>query len=94
LGWSNSLALNGKLTVVTTINTARTNIIATVNGNILTLAWPTDHTGWYLQLQTNTTATGLYTNWVTLPGSQLVNTTNMTINPANGAVFYRMSLTP
>jgi hypothetical protein len=27
---------------------------------------------------------------VTLPGSDLVNSTNMTINPANGAVFYRM----
>jgi hypothetical protein len=27
---------------------------------------------------------------VTLPGSDAVITTNLTINPANGAVFYRL----
>ena len=90
LGWSNSLAINGRLTVIATVNTNPTNITAVVNGNQLTLNWPADHTGWHLQIQTNSLSTGLNTNWVTLPGSDLVNSTNMTINPANGAVFYRM----
>jgi autotransporter-associated beta strand protein len=90
LGWNNSLAINGRLTVIATANTNPTNITATVSGNVLTLSWPADHTGWHLQIQTNSLSTGLNTNWVALPGSDLVNTTNITINPANGAVFYRM----
>ena len=90
LGWSNSLAINGRLTVIATVNTNPTNITAVVNGNQLTLNWPADHTGWHLQIQTNSLSSGLNTNWVTLPGSDLVNSTNMTINPVNGAVFYRM----
>ena len=28
--------------------------------------------------------------WVAVPNSANVNTTNMTINPANGTVFYRL----
>ncbi|MGC3957608.1 MAG: hypothetical protein QM813_06495 [Verrucomicrobiota bacterium] len=31
--------------------------------NQLALFWPTDHTGWRLQVQTNTLAVGLNTNW-------------------------------
>ena len=67
-----------------------TNITAVLAGNLLTLSWPTDHLGWRLQVQTNALPAGLSTNWATLPGSDLVNSTNFTINPANGAVFYRM----
>jgi len=47
-----------------------------------------------LQVQTNVPGTGLGTNWVTLPGSDLVTGTNITINPANGAVFYRLVYYP
>jgi autotransporter-associated beta strand protein len=90
LGWSNSLAINGSLAVVVTVNPNPTNLTSSVSGNTLSLTWPADHTGWKLQIQTNGIATGLNTNWVTLPGSELVNSTNLTINPANGAVFYRM----
>ncbi len=90
LGWSNSLALNGRLMVVVTVNPNPTNITLSVNGNVLTLAWPSDHTGWHLQIQTNSLSNGLGTNWVTLPGSESVNTTNFTINPANSTVFYRL----
>jgi len=54
------------------------------------LSWPADHTGWRLQSQTNSLATGLYTNWVAVPNSQLNNHFTNAVNPANGAVFYRM----
>jgi hypothetical protein len=67
-----------------------TNITAVLSGNALTLSWPADHLGWRLQVQTNSLAAGFGTNWVTLPGSELVTGTNITINSANGAVFYRM----
>ena len=30
-------------------------------------------------------------NWVTIPGTDQVTGTNLTINPANGAVFYRLT---
>jgi hypothetical protein len=67
-----------------------TNTTSVVSGNILTLSWPADHLGWRLQVQTNSLPAGLSTNWVTVPGSDLVTSTNLTINPGNGAVFYRM----
>jgi autotransporter-associated beta strand protein len=88
--WSNNLAINGSITLINPVATNPTNLTATVNGSTLTLSWPADHTGWHLQLQTNSLSTGLATNWVTWPGTDLVNTTNITINPANGSVFYRM----
>jgi hypothetical protein len=67
-----------------------TNISAVLSGNTLALSWPADHLGWRLQVQTNSLSAGLGTNWVTLPGSDLVTSTNMPINPGNRAVFYRM----
>jgi hypothetical protein len=67
-----------------------TNVTAVLSGNALTLSWPADHLGWRLQVQTNSLAAGLGTSWVTVPGSDLVTSTNMPINPANGAVLYRM----
>ncbi len=67
-----------------------TNIIAETSGNTLTLSWPADHRGWQLQVQTNPPSAGLSTNWVTVPGSDVVTGTNITINPTNGAVFYRL----
>jgi autotransporter-associated beta strand protein len=91
--WTNNVAVDGTIGVlvgVPNVNTTPTNLTATVSGNVLTLAWPADHTGWHLQIQTNSLSVGLGTNWVTWPGSDLVNTTNLTINPANGSVFYRM----
>lgn len=72
------------------VATNPTNIVSSVSGNQLTLSWPTDHTGWRLQVQTNSSTVGLSSNWVTVPGSTSVNSVTATINPTNGAVFYRM----
>src|ERR1017187_6785083 len=67
-----------------------TNIAITAIGGAINLSWPTDHLGWHLQVQTNAPGAGLGTNWVTLPGSDQMNGTNITIDPANGTVFYRL----
>lgn len=67
-----------------------TNIVTAISANALTLSWPSDHRGWHLQVQTNAPGSGLTTNWLNVPGSDLVTSTNITINPANGAVFYRL----
>ena len=93
LGWSNSLAINGMLTVISVINTNAFTLTNSLSGNVLKLSWPADHTGYRLLVQTNTLGTGLNPSpaaWFTVPGSASVNSTNITINPNNGTVFYRM----
>ena len=92
VAWSNSLAVDGSIQVVQSFATYSTNITATVTGSTLTIAWPSTHLGWNLQCQTNSLGTGLTSNWVTIPGSSGVITTNITINPANPTVFYRLSM--
>jgi hypothetical protein len=92
LYWTNNLAVNGSIAVVAaaTVNTNSANIVATFSGSTLTLSWPADHRGWHLQVQTNSLSVGLGTNWVTIPGSDAVTSTNVTVNPLNGSVYYRM----
>jgi autotransporter-associated beta strand protein len=94
LYWTNRLAINGSIAVINPVTTIPTNIVVSVNGGNLTLSWPADHTGWYLQSQTNTLGKGIGTNWVTMPGSSTVNSVTIPINRANPAIFYRMSLNP
>jgi alpha-N-arabinofuranosidase len=53
-------------------------------------SWPSDHTGWQLQAQTNNPGTGLGTNWVNVPGSMQTNQMAMPLNATNGAVFFRL----
>ena len=94
LGWNWNSA-SGTLSIVTTVNPNPTNITYSVNGNTLTLTWPADHTGWTLQCQTNALGVGLNTAsnaWFNVPGSTSVNTTNITVNPKQPAVFYRLKL--
>lgn len=90
INWTNKLAVDGSIAVLSTVATNPTNITFSVTSNVLTLSWPADHTGWRLQAQTNSLANGLGTNWVDVAGATSVNSTNFIINPANGAVFYRL----
>jgi len=82
--------LSAKYGVATSVNTNPTNITSTVAGNTLTLNWPADHTGWTLQVQTNSLSTGLGTNWVRVSSSTTTNQVSIPIAPANGSVFYRL----
>lgn len=55
------------------------------------LNWPTDHTGWQLQIQTNSLTGGLGTNnWVTVTGSTLTNQIYLPVTPTNDTVFFRL----
>jgi autotransporter-associated beta strand protein len=88
LAWTNKLAIDGTLQVLSTVATTSTNIGSqTLNGGIL-LSWPADHIGWRLQNQTN--AAGLGTNWVDIPGSTATNQIWIGINPTNSPVFFRL----
>jgi len=94
LGWNtNTLVTDGILRIVATVNTNPTNLTATVAGNVLTLFWPADHTGWRLLVQTNNLASGISLNtndWVTVPGSAGINQTNFTVDPTKPTEFYRL----
>jgi hypothetical protein len=76
--------------VVSSVSLAPASITMEASGNTIALSWPMDHLGWHLQVQTNTPEAVWGTNWVTLPGSDLVTGTNIAINPTNGAVFFRL----
>ncbi len=72
------------------VNTNPTNIVYSLTDNVLTLSWPADHTGWQLQMQTDSLSVGINTNWVNVAGSTSTNRVVVPINPANGSVFYRL----
>ena len=85
----------GNLSVVPAIsvNTNAPNVLATVNGNKLSLFWPSDHVGWRLQVQTNNLSHGVSLNqadWGTVSGSSTTNQEVITINPALPAEYYRL----
>jgi len=84
IGSTNTLIVGGG------VNTSPTNIVTSISGNQLTLAWPADHIGWTLQSQTNSLNTGLTTTWYDVDGSTTTNQVIITIDPANPTVFYRM----
>lgn len=88
--WTNKLAVNGSIAVISTVNPNPTNLVYNLSGNTLSLSWPADHIGWTLQVQTNSLLGGLGTNWVDVPGSAGINATNITVNPALPTVFYRL----
>ena len=63
---------------------------AIVTGGMVSLSWPLDHTGWILQVQTNSVAVGLGTNWVNVTDSAMTNRMVLPVSTGNGCVFYRL----
>jgi hypothetical protein len=95
LAWNtNTLTTDGTLRIATGMASNPTNITVAVNGGQIIVSWPADHTGWYLQVQTNSLATGLGTNWVTLTNTSSASSYTNAVDPANGSVFYRLKNQP
>jgi fibronectin-binding autotransporter adhesin len=93
LAWTNKLALDGTIAVVSTSVGPSgpehlTNSYSAGTG-ILSLSWPANE-GWRLQAQTNSLSQGLGTNWVYVTDGT-VSSTNLSINVTNGSVFYRLT---
>lgn len=65
-------------------------LLYTNSGGQLKLSWPQDHIGWFVQIQTNSLAKGLSTNWTTITASSSTNVFSLPVNPTNGSVFLRL----
>ncbi|MDB6112078.1 MAG: Autotransporter-associated beta strand repeat protein, partial [Pedosphaera sp.] len=79
----------GSITVLAnTIASYPTNITSSVNGNTLALNWPATHLGWLAQ--SNSVGLANPNLWFDIPGSQTATNLNITINPAQPNVFYRL----
>ena len=74
----------------TPTSTAPVSLLMSVSGGSLGLSWPNDHTGWRLQVQTNTLDAGLGTNWADVSGSSLTNNVALPVDATRGGVFYRL----
>jgi hypothetical protein len=72
------------------IATSAPQLGAQVTATQLQLTWPPTHTGWRLETQTNSLATGLGTNWVSVSNSTETNQVTMPLNATSGAVFFRL----
>jgi len=87
---NNNLGTDGSVTVAT-VQPAGSNVVTpSVTGGTLNLSWPSAWTGLHLQVQTNTLAQGLGTNWITLPNTDLGNNFSTTMQKTN-EVFYRLA---
>jgi autotransporter-associated beta strand protein len=99
-GVTGTLTTNGTtlelnvLSLAQPLPTIPTNLTFSVSNGSLKLGWPASYTGYSLQVQTNSLSVGLSTNWVDVPNSTTTNQVVLPINPANGAVFFRLNNTP
>jgi autotransporter-associated beta strand protein len=93
LGWRFDPA-SGVLSVVNGVASNPTSITASVSSGKMTFSWPQDHTGWTLEMQTNSLNVGLSTNWVVVPGSTMTNQITVPIDPSIPLAFYRLALLP
>jgi autotransporter-associated beta strand protein len=88
------------LVVGSGVNLTPTNITTTVLGGQLIMAWPADHTGWELLVQTNNLNKGVSGNtndwsiWGATADSTTTNKVSITINATNLNEYYRLVYPP
>jgi hypothetical protein len=83
--WSNSLP------AVLTVSSAPSPapLAYSLSSGVLSLSWPAGQ-GWVLQVQTNSLNVGISNNWVDVPGSSGMSSTNITLGTTVPTVFYRL----
>jgi len=86
--WQNDVALNGSVKVLSVTPIAPPTLGVSRTGNTLNFAWSGP---FKLQSQTNTLNVGISNNWFNYPGGSS-SPVNVTINPTNATVFFRLSL--
>jgi autotransporter-associated beta strand protein len=80
--------LTGTGMVQVGVNTPKISF-STSSGHI-SITWPAGYEGWVLQVQTNSLAVGLSTNWVDVTGTGGVTSTNIPVNTTTPTTFYRL----
>jgi outer membrane autotransporter protein len=85
INWTNKLAVDGTIAVLSTVSLSPVSITFSNTGPSLRLSWPADHTGWTLQ----TNASGLGAGWGPVSGSSATNQVFMPFKPT-GSVFFRL----
>lgn len=91
LVWTNRLALDGSVAVISTIATTPTNISYAITDGTLTLTWPESHIGWQLESQTNSPGAGIGMDWHSVADSITTNIVTFPLNPGVGSVFFRLT---
>jgi len=90
VNWTNKLAVDGTIGVLSVIPTDRTNLSFAISGNTLTLSWPPNYLGW--TVQSNIVSLVATNNWFPIANSGSTTQLVITVNPARSNVFYRMRL--
>lgn len=83
-------ASNAAISAVYSVSAAPTSLAVFPAEGALHLSWPADHTGWRLQVQTNSVNAGLGANWVDVAGANLTNDVTLPVDATKGSVFYRL----
>ncbi len=90
--WTNNLAVNGSITVLSvtppvTVNTnaATADFQVAIASGALNFSWAADHRGW--QLYTNSVGLAAPTSWFPVPGSSNGTSATLNLNPAKVNVF-------
>jgi autotransporter-associated beta strand protein len=86
--WTNKLATDGTIAVLSVTATTATNISYSVSGTNLTLSWPANYLTW--TLQSNAVSVVAATNWFAVPNSSNVTSIVIPIYPSRTNVFYRL----
>lgn len=92
-GWRGTLVNSNKQIYLASVGVVATDspmITTTALGSQLQLTWSSTHIGWRLQVQTNSSSTGLGTNWVDSVDVSATNQFSLPITSTNGSVFYRL----
>jgi len=71
-------------------STTSVSLTLSLASGAFNLSWPVDHTGWRLQVQTNSLNAGLGTNWVDVSSASLTNSVALPEDATQGSVFYRL----
>ena len=90
LAWDLSAINTGVVKIAVGVNTTPAPITWSFSTNYLNLAWPPDHLGWRLLVQTNQLNVGISTNWSAWPNSANVTNLSIPADPAAPAVFFKM----
>ena len=86
--WQDNIATSGSIKVLSSTPLAPPILGLNRSGNTLTFSWDGQ---FKLQAQTNALSVGISNNWVDYPGGS-PSPVNVTINPTNPAVFFRLLL--